>query len=66
MHVIQQCPHVRAIEYHKDGSIKRVEFVTPGDYLPPSRPNWPKLYDVTMTAKPTPSPALVEIFWRYS
>ena len=29
-----RCPTVRAIEYHPDGSIKRVEFMTPGDCYP--------------------------------
>lgn len=29
------CPTVKAIEYHPDGTIKRVEFKTPADYGPP-------------------------------
>lgn len=63
VHVFQQCPQVRAIEYYPDGSIKRVEFLAPGDYLPPSRPDWPRPYDVTMTAAPPP-PALVKLFYH--
>jgi hypothetical protein len=42
----QRCPEVRAIEYHPDGTIKRVEFVTPGDRHPPridySTPSHPR------------------------
>lgn len=38
------CPLVKAIEYHLDGTIKRLEFKTASDYLAPqSPPN----YDVT-------------------
>ena len=33
-HTIEKCPQVKAIEYRKNGSIKRVEYMTPGDYLP--------------------------------
>ena len=37
---VGQCPSVKAIEYHEDGSIKRVEKWSPapwpyGDYYPP-------------------------------
>lgn len=28
------CPRVKALEYHPDGTIKRVEFFTPNDYPP--------------------------------
>jgi hypothetical protein len=31
-----QCPSVKAIEYHQDGSVKRVEFKSASDYAP-----WP-------------------------
>lgn len=35
-HDLRECPQVKAIEYHEDGiRIKRVEFLTPGDYMPP-------------------------------
>ena len=27
-----RCPEVRAIEYHPDGSVKRVEYLTPADH----------------------------------
>lgn len=30
-----RCPLVKAYEYYEDGSVKRVEFLTPGDYLAP-------------------------------
>lgn len=29
-----RCPSVKAIEYHQDGSVKRVEFLTGVDYPP--------------------------------
>ena len=30
-----RCPSVKAIEYFPDGTVKRVEFMTPSDYLVP-------------------------------
>jgi hypothetical protein len=33
-----RCPEVRAIEYHQDGSIKRVEYLTPADSMAPVLP----------------------------
>ena len=33
-HQAERCPQVKAIEYHLDGSIKRVEFFAPADYMP--------------------------------
>lgn len=36
IHAGRKCPMVRAIEYHPDGSIKRVEFHEP-------TPGWPRL-----------------------
>jgi hypothetical protein len=30
-----KCPLVRAIEYFENGLVKRVEFMTPSDYLAP-------------------------------
>lgn len=30
-----KCPQVKAIEYHPNGSIKRVEFFSPGDHVAP-------------------------------
>lgn len=48
-----KCSLVKAFEYHPDGSIKRVEFYTPGDYSPtilanvtqpPQVPRGPKVY----------------------
>lgn len=29
-----RCPTVKAIEYHPDGTVKRVEFMTPVDHRP--------------------------------
>lgn len=34
-HPIEECPQVKAIEYDEQHRIKRVEFLTPGDYMPP-------------------------------
>jgi hypothetical protein len=28
------CPRIKAIEYNADGTVKRVEFMTPRDYTP--------------------------------
>lgn len=33
------CPKIKAIEYRPNGSIKRVEFFAPGDYLQPITPS---------------------------
>jgi hypothetical protein len=42
----QKCPMIKAIEYHQDGTTKRVEFYAPNDYGPitqigPSAPHKP-------------------------
>lgn len=40
------CPTMKAIEYHENGTVKRVEFKAAADYqLPFPQPNWndPKL-----------------------
>ena len=29
-----QCPKIKAIEYHENGTIKRVEYFAPKDYMP--------------------------------
>jgi len=34
-HPIEQCPQVKAIEYDEQHRIKRIEFLTPGDYAGP-------------------------------
>jgi hypothetical protein len=34
-----RCPDVKAIEYHPDGTVKRVEYITAADYAP--LPVWP-------------------------
>ena len=44
-HHLEKCPQVRAIEYHDNGKIKRVEFVTPPPVSsvtvkPPDLPDW--------------------------
>lgn len=31
MHPELRCPKIRAVEFHPDGTIKRVEFLTPAD-----------------------------------
>ena len=33
-HDIEKCPHVKAIEYDENHRIKRIEFLTPADYMP--------------------------------
>ena len=58
------CPMVKAIEYHENGTLKRVEFKTPADYAPmqpqpyyqpyqPYQPSWPyaPYYPVTVGAR---------------
>jgi hypothetical protein len=32
-----RCPDVKAMEYHTDGTVKRVEFFAPNDY---PQPDW--------------------------
>lgn len=36
------CPLVKSIEYFQDGTVKRVEFLTPADY--PQYPLYPQPY----------------------
>lgn len=31
---VGKCPLVKALEYHPDGTMKRVEFYAPNDYAP--------------------------------
>ncbi len=37
------CPRIKAIEYHQDGTIKRVEFhaAAPMESIPSTSPLWP-------------------------
>lgn len=49
---LSRCPDIKAIEYHPDGSIKRVEYFAPHDYIPVTTPNpitWPPPNDWTWT-----------------
>lgn len=48
-HPLEQCQQVRAIEYFQNGKIKRVEFLTPGDYLPVVKTDstWKSPYEIT-------------------
>lgn len=72
-HHLQECPQVRAVEYHEDGiRIKRVEFLTPGDYMPaggiqpiPLGPvTWKAPYDITVTTTHTAKyDDDAQIFW---
>lgn len=49
-HMGTKCGLVKAYEYHPDGTVKRVEFMTPADYIqtpiftvpppPPINPTW--------------------------
>jgi len=38
MHGEAKCYLVKAIEYYQDGTVKRVEFLTGADYMPPPIP----------------------------
>jgi hypothetical protein len=41
-HDNMKCPLVKAIEYYEGGGIKRVEYMTPADYIAtPLQPYWP-------------------------
>jgi len=46
IHLVGRCPAVKSFEYHPDGTLKRVEFFGPADYMPamptiaPMRPWW--------------------------
>src|SRR5258706_10201441 len=44
------CPWVKSIEYFEDGTVKRVEYMTPADYAP----SWPLL--PTYIPYPVPQP----------
>jgi len=49
----KRCPDVRAIEYHENGVIRRVEFMTPRDYMPSLAPMpSPGLYPVKFGETP--------------
>ncbi len=62
------CPRVKAIEYHENGNVKRVEFLTPGDYMAPlhSSPFDKPLPPVTVTTTTWPdyATALVSPYTR--
>jgi hypothetical protein len=51
------CPCVRAIEYHANGKVKRVEFMRPADYYP-----WPLL--TTPMSLPVPPIPLWPVTWN--
>ena len=38
---IGKCPEVKSMEYHPDGTIKRVEFFSWADKCPPAMPTYP-------------------------
>ena len=48
-----RCPSVKAIEYFPDGTVKRVEYLTPADYASPLPPIFP---DQPPTWSPSPIP----------
>lgn len=54
-HPIEQCPQVKAIEYDENHRIKRIEFLTPGDYaqIINIEPTFKPPYDITMTTTQT-------------
>lgn len=40
-HYSDKCPYIKAIEYHENGAIKRIEFYPrPGDFHQPIEINW--------------------------
>lgn len=41
-----QCPEVKALEFHPDGSVKRVEFKTAADYQPITLAPYPTTFPV--------------------
>lgn len=43
-----KCPLVKAVEYHENGTVRRVEFFTPADYAPAIFANPPPV-DLTTT-----------------
>jgi hypothetical protein len=49
-----RCPHVKSIEYYKDGSVKRVEFLTPNDYAWPSSDQWSSTPRITWSSQKIP------------
>ena len=51
-HPIEQCPQVKAIEYDEQHRIKRIEFLTPGDYMPGGDvgPAFKPPYDITLAS----------------
>ena len=46
------CPAVKAIEYNEHGGIKRVEFMTPADYLAPISPSSLPIGPITFNPGP--------------
>jgi hypothetical protein len=54
-HHIEQCPQVKAIEYDERHRIKRIEFLTPGDYVQTIniKPTFKPPYDITATVTQT-------------
>ena len=53
-HFIEQCPQVKAIEYDEQHRIKRIEFMTPGDYMPSISRGPVPLGPVTVRGPETP------------
>lgn len=55
------CPRVKSIEYYPNGTVKRVEFVTPNDYAAPIQPQpyapvnpgWPGINPYPYQLQPT-------------
>ena len=49
-HVLMGCPQVRAIEYHDNGQIKRIEFSNHGDYWQPVPRGRNGPYEITVSS----------------
>ena len=56
-----KCPTVKAVEYHANGKVKRVEFMTPRDYhpMPGLGPLPPKPYYPTSVPYCDPFPSRI-------
>lgn len=45
-HYSDKCPYIKAIEYHENGTIKRIEFYPrPGDFHQPIKIDWASVGD---------------------
>ncbi|HEV2303150.1 MAG TPA: hypothetical protein VGR91_16405 [Stellaceae bacterium] len=57
------CPLVKAIEYHVDGTVKRVEFKTAVDYRPVLAPPVPAPFPIPYVPPPVAPPDVSRWWW---